>query len=373
MKQYIVLGLAVLAVVAAAYLGGRRRTSPRVEITTETLTFGLGKPVLWVYYNDSDVNARHWADFGARSSRALNIPVMNLFYETIVAQNGGDYRVEVIGGLTDLAVRLGVDALPEPLRNPLASVGEAEEDWIRAAVLAKFGGLWVSQSVICLRPFGALGDNVVAFGQDDVPLYGSSRSVPGFRALYAPRAEHPMFVEWEARCRSRLNGQLGGRQFRGDAKSDWNEIAPKYKPLLKAGELGRDPQTGKKLDLEELLAVGTEGVLPFDVPESTIYVVMPLADLLSRRAFGWFLRMSEEQVMGSDLVVRYLLEDGLAQRVPAGLAQRVPAGLAQRVPTGLAQRVPAGLAQRVPAGLAQRVPTGLAQRVPTGLAQRVPA
>lgn len=315
-EQAIVLGLAVFAVVIAAYVGGRIR-KPRIEITTETIKFGLSKPILWVYYNDSDVNARQWADFGARSSRALNIPAMNLFYETIVAQNGNEYRVEVIGGLTDLAARLGVEALPESLRNPLASVGEAEEDWIRAAVLAKFGGLWVSQSVICVRPFGALGDNVVAFGQDDVPMFGSSRSVPGFRVLWAPRAGNPMFVEWEARCRERLNGQLGGRQFRGDAKSDWAELSPKYKPLRKAGELSRDPQTGKKLELEDLLAVGTEGSLPFDVPETTIYVVVPLADLRSRRAFGWFLRMSEEQIMEADLAVRYLLEDGVA----AGLAK----------------------------------------------------
>lgn len=311
-EQAIILGLAILAVVAAAYVGGRK-TPNRVEITTESIKTGLNKPVLWVYYNDSDVNARQWADFGARSSRALNIPALNLFYETIVAQNGGEYRVEVIGGLTDLAARLSVEALPEPLRNPLASVGEAEEDWIRAAILAKFGGLWVSHSVVCLRPFGALGDNVVAFGQDDAPMFGSSRSVPGFRAIYSPRAEHPMFVEWEALCRSRLNGQLGGRQFRGDAKSDWAELAPKYKPVRKAGELSRDPQTSKKLELEDLLAVGTEGELPFEVPETTIYVVIPLADLRSRRAFGWFLRMSEEQIMGADLAVRYLLEDGLAK------------------------------------------------------------
>lgn len=312
MKQSIVLGLAIVAVVVAAYMGGRKKPQ-RVEITTETIKVGLTKPILWVYYNDSDVNSREWSDFGARSSRALNLPALNLFYETIVTQNGAEYRVEVIGGLTDLAARLGVEALPEPLRNPRASVGEAEEDWIRAAVLAKFGGLWVSRSVVCLCPFGALGDKVVAFGQDDAPMFGSSRSVPGFRAVWAPRAEHPMFVEWEARCRGRLEGQLGGRQFRGDAKSDWVELAAAHSPIVKAdGELGRDPQTRKKLELEDLLAVGTEGVLPFSIPKEAIYVVIPEADLRNRRAFGWFLRMSEEQIMTSDLVVRYLVEEGFA-------------------------------------------------------------
>ena len=35
---------------------------------------GMEKPVIWLYYDTSDVNSRQWADFGARSSRALNLP-----------------------------------------------------------------------------------------------------------------------------------------------------------------------------------------------------------------------------------------------------------------------------------------------------------
>ena len=311
MKQALFLGLAALAVILAAYAGSNRRKN-RIEIRPETLKVGLNKPVLWVYYNNSDVNARQWSDFGARSSRVLNIPALNLFFESIVAKNGADYRVEVIGGLQDLSVRLGADALPESLRNPLASVGEAEEDWIRSAVLARFGGLWLSPSVVCLCPFGPLGDKVVAFGQDSAPMYGSGRLVPGFRALWSPAPEHPLFVEWEARCRERLDGQLGGRQFRGDAKSDWKDLSAKHGAILNAGaELSRDPQTGKKLELEDVLAVGTEGNIPFDLPETAVYVVVPAADLRDRRAFGWFLRMSEEQIMESDLVIRYLLEEGM--------------------------------------------------------------
>ena len=311
----IAIGLAVLAVLAAAYIGsikskgtGGDTSGAKVELTTETIKVGLNKPVLWVYYNDSEVNSRYWSDFGARSSRAINIPALNLFYETIVAQNK-DYRVEVIGGLTDVAVRLGVDALPAPLKNPKAFVGEAEEDWIRAAILARYGGLWVSPSVVCLRPFGALGNSVLAFGQKRTL---NRSSAPGFRVLWSPSAGHPMFVEWEARCRSRLETQLGGRQFRGDAKSDWAELAPIHKAEVKDVELGCDPQTGKKLDLEDLLAAGTEGVLPFEVPKESVYVVIPADHLRSRRAFGWFLRMSEEQIMSSDLVIRYLLEDSEA-------------------------------------------------------------
>jgi hypothetical protein len=317
--HWAVLALAVAAVVAAAAIrvgkldkdrGRDENGVKRAEITPELLKIGLTKPTLWVYYNDSEVNARYWADFGARSSRALNVPALNLFYETIVQQNGNTYRIEVISGLSDLALRLGgQESMPPSLQNPLTVVGEAEEDWIRAAVLARYGGLWVSSSVVCISPFGTLGNKVVAFGEDDVPMYSGSKC-PGFRALWSPRPAEPMMVDWEARCRDRLTNQLGGR-LRGDAKSDWIELSPHYSTEVHvAAELGRNTRTGKKLELEDILAVGTEGHLPFPIPATTVYVVVPAADLRDRRAFGWFLRMSEEQIMSADMVVRYLIEMG---------------------------------------------------------------
>jgi hypothetical protein len=34
-------------------------------------------------------------------------------------------------------------------------------------------------------------------------------------------------------------------------------------------------------------------------------------ELRDREIFGWFLRMSEDQIMESDLAVRYLIDQGL--------------------------------------------------------------
>jgi hypothetical protein len=118
-----------------------------------------------------------------------------------------------------------------------------------------------------------------------------------------------MMVEWERRCRQRLDGQTGGRQVRGDAKSDWVELSRGAKVEIRVREeLGRNLHTNKKLELEDLLAAGTGGRLPFAVPEGAIYVPIPYKDLIDRRYFGWILRSSEEQILESDIVLRYLLE-----------------------------------------------------------------
>ncbi len=310
-EQKVILGIALVAVVVGIAHYGLPKFNG-FEITPETIRQGLNKPVIWLFYNDSEVNSRMWADFGARESRVINIPLLNLLYTTIVKANQEHYQVKVIGGLSGVAEILGgFSALPLPLQNAKARVTEPEEDWIRAAVLAKYGGLWLSPSVISLRGFGPLPkEQIVAFGQDTTPMYGSP--VPGFRALWVSQPNDPMFLAWEKRCRSRLENQLGGRQVRGDAKSDWVELCEtegKGRCVIRVHEeLGRDPRTNKVLELEDMLASGTEGRLPFDIPSCSKYLVIPYDDLLNRRFYGWILRSSEDQIMNSDIVLRHILD-----------------------------------------------------------------
>ena len=310
----VILGIGVFLVAAAVIWESTMELPKKMgaEITKETLIIGLQRPPIWVFYNDSEVNSRNWSDFMARSSRVINIPLLNLCYQTIVAKNGDKYRIEVIGGLQGVAELLGGwKNLPTNLQNPKSRVSIAEEDWIRSAILKKYGGLWLSPSVVCIRPFGDLPvDKVVGFGQDNDPMYGSA--VPGFRSLWSPIPNHPLFVKWEEKCRNRLNNQLGGRQVRGDAKSDWVDLTEGTDVEVRVvEELGRDKHN-KSLDLEKIFAAGTEGRLPFSIPENAVYLPIPYNDLLNRRNFGWILRSSEEQIMESDIAIRYILDKALA-------------------------------------------------------------
>lgn len=312
-EQILLVGFGILAVGFAAYWEAVVNQKPRhkgAEITPETIQIGLKNPPLWIFYNDSDVNSRFWSDFGARSSHVINVPIMNLFYQSIVKANGKQYRVEVIGGLQGVATLLGKDSMPKPLQNLRASVGTAQEDWIRTAVLAKYGGLWLSPSVVALKGFGHLPDDkIVAFGQDDVSTYSSP--VPGFRALWVPDQGHPMMVEWEKRIRDRLENQLGGLQIRGDAKSDWVELCHGKEgvEIRRDCEFSRNMRTQKKLQLEDLFATVSGTDLPFEIPSCAKYIVVPYEDLQRRTMFSWILRNSEKQILESDMAISKILRD----------------------------------------------------------------
>jgi hypothetical protein len=127
--MYIVTGVLVLTAVTAGLYYSQNIIEEDTFKTRNLIDKGTNNKTLWLYYDQSDVNSRWWADFGARSSRVLNTPFMNLCYQTIVMKNGQRYNVKVLAGLSDVAVLLGGwKELPKPLQNPIASVNEAVVD-----------------------------------------------------------------------------------------------------------------------------------------------------------------------------------------------------------------------------------------------------
>ena len=71
-------------------------------------------------------------------------------------------------------------------------------------------------------------------------------------------------------------------------------------------EVGRKGLSGRRIQIEDLLAAGQEGLVHFEIGPLACYVALPWPELKDRRAFGWFLRMSESQIAESDLVIRDL-------------------------------------------------------------------
>jgi hypothetical protein len=320
-KQLLAVCLVLITAVVGGwvYVGGIRSEDPMQD--RHLLRRGEDLPVLWVYVNASETNARHWADFGARSSRAINVPFLNLCYESCVKANGAQYRVEVISGLSDLAVRLGGwSALPTPLQNPQAVLRDPEMNWVRAAVLAKWGGLWVEPSAVWLRGIGELPkDRVVLFGTDDEQTFvgAAGTAVPSLRVAWSPTPQHKVWVDWEATARERLERRSGGSEFRRDEAADTAAAiaaaAARGEAIeVRAGaELTRKGAAGRRIQLEDLLSAGQEGDLPFELTREAVYLPVPWPEILERRAFGWFLRMSEEQILESDLAISTILRSVL--------------------------------------------------------------
>lgn len=318
-RLLMILGILIAFAIGYSFYYSKHSISINPFLDKHLLQRGMDKPVIWLYYDESDVHARQWSDFGSRGQRALAIPFLNLCYESIVKHNKDHYRVEVINGLSGVAELLGGwEQLPPGLRDPISPVNEAEHNYLRAAILAKYGGIWLTPYSIALRGFGELPkDKVVFFGTDLDETYSgdSGTAVPGFRAIWSPLG-HPLMKAWEQICYERVEHKRGGEQIRGDAKWDFVRLSTEHTShgvIVDPHAEGMRKKNGKRIQLEDLLASGTDGNLPFDLYPHMIYVPFPWLELRDRQTFAWFLRTSEDQIMESDLVVKYLLDRALRE------------------------------------------------------------
>jgi len=315
-KEFIVPGIVALVAITTGWLIVDQYRDINPFQDKNLLERGKDMPVVWVFVNTSDINSRNWSDFMSRSShRAINLPFLNLCYESIVKKLKGQFRFEVIGGLEDLALRFGGwEHLPTPLQNPAAIVRAPELNWIRAAVLKKWGGLWVSPATIWLNPLPKVQkDKVVFFGTNPDETYAKTNDAPALDVLWSPRPEHPVFIDWEAKVRQRLEWRSGGAEFRHDELADAVDAIEKFQAdvvVVRLPEISRKGGNRRRIEIEDLLASGTDGILPFDISKKGVYIPIPYPEILEREAFGWFLKMSESQILESDLVIKHLFIRG---------------------------------------------------------------
>ena len=79
MSPYILLITAIVVIIIYALYYSKDLLNKNPFLDKHLLKRGMDKPAIWLYYDTSDVNSRQWLDFGARSSRALNIPFLNFY------------------------------------------------------------------------------------------------------------------------------------------------------------------------------------------------------------------------------------------------------------------------------------------------------
>ena len=77
------LGVLTTAAVIYAFMKVDQQRKQNVYKDRHLIERGSHMPQIWLYYDNSEVNSRFWSDFGARSKRAMNMPFLNVCYDTM--------------------------------------------------------------------------------------------------------------------------------------------------------------------------------------------------------------------------------------------------------------------------------------------------
>lgn len=250
-----------------------------------------GKTPIWIPIEHA-INARYWPSFGSRTTNRINKPYFSLCIETIVKNAGPDYEVVIIDDASYGALIPGWDIEMGLVAEPMRSNVRTLALW---KVLYYYGGVVCPPSTILLKRIADLtaAATTPLFSVEEVATaYSKNLYQANPRFVGCPREDAGMMgmiSELEAVLSSDSTDAVA---FTGAIQA----IMARCKSIsVVSGQLvGSRSVSGCPVTLDALF----EGV---EFSPEMVCLVLPEQELNARIKYGWFSRMSQEQVLKSSV------------------------------------------------------------------------
>ena len=266
------------------------------------------QPILWIHV-PHEYNARHWSSFGSRSSLDLNQPYLLLTLQSILRRCADSFHVCIVDD-TSFAKLLpswdiDLSILSAPVVTKMRYLGITK-------LLHTYGGLWTPLSFVCFRDLHELymrhtADDDKLFVVENVNRHASSAYEsfcpdPSFlgcsRGSGAMEAFH-RFLQTVGSTDNTAASAFLGRM------SEWcRERQREGQVTVVDGKLvGTKTNANRPLLLEDLMSSQ-----PLDVCPQAYGLWVPAHEILSRRHYEWFARLSTSQALEANTALsQYLL------------------------------------------------------------------
>jgi hypothetical protein len=269
----------------------------------------LGKPHLW-WIVDSEVNSRHWWDFGARNSPTPNKGYLKVALQCL-EKTQSDFTIHVLLGrkavrevLESSGVRMpeNVDSMPIAIWR----------QWAIANLLATKGGLaMMGDSTLCIGPSfypHVSSIDAATFGiypNEASALPGSEHVGPAPWVGWAKQSAHPGWMyaaeKWNAIAAAGPTAWTAA-DARRENLMIWNEQAQKGVRVLQEVEASRNPD-GSERTLEDLFERDSKPQDPKTIiAPDTVYIAFDGDALARMYRYAWFIRMSSDQILESSFI-----------------------------------------------------------------------
>lgn len=268
----------------------------------------VGKPILWIPIQ-YDHNARDWQSFGSRSSYDLNQPYIYLTVKSIIKYCKDSFHICLVDDKSYARLMPDWKYRDSMLSSPIS---DHARKLAIARLLRIYGGMTVPPSFLCMRNLKDMFDNGLQGGNtmfvceninrtstSSETDYVADTAVMGCKQQSAEMADLVKFIE-----RSMASDHTNAMDFVGNTNV-WCTAAVHQKRvnMVNSKLIGVRDKDGEKVQVEELMSNSYVAFAPH-----AYGVLVPANDLLSRPAYGWFVRLSGEQVLASNtLLGKYLL------------------------------------------------------------------
>jgi len=265
------------------------------------------KPILWIHV-PYEYNSRKWLSFGSRSSFDLNQPYLYLTVRSIITQCDDSFTICMIddNAFKKLLPGWNVDMskLTDPILNNMRQFGLMK-------LLYVYGGLICPVSFLCMKDLiglynkGVSGDKMFLCETNDTNVTSSSFAFyPSIQ--FSGAQKNNIMVQQLIDFMQRIisTDYTAESVFLGDFDR-WCEsrIRKGQINLINGVDIGIRTVEDEPIKIEDLMSQQYLKLYP-----GSYGILIPANEILNRKQYEWFSRLSHKQVLESNTIIgNYLL------------------------------------------------------------------
>jgi len=265
------------------------------------------KPIMWIHV-PYEYNSRRWLSFGSRSSFELNQPYLYLTVRSIIKQCDESFTICIIDDTSFKRLlpdwNINMTSISDPILSNMRMLGMMK-------LLHKYGGMICPISFVCLKDLhemyikGTRGEKMFVCEVVDRNITSSEMDFyPNLSFCGAPKECDTVRELCNFIQRTASHDYTADVKFLGEYDK-WTKqrIENGRINLVDGVEIGTKTMEDKQIVIEDLMSNHY-----LDLYQGAYGILIPAEEVLSRRKYEWFARMSPKQVMESDTIIgNYIL------------------------------------------------------------------
>lgn len=265
------------------------------------------KPILWIHV-PYEYNSRNWLSFGSRSSFDLNQPYLYLTVRSIIKNCDKSFTICIIDDTSFKKLipgwNINMTSISDPILSNMRMLGMMK-------LLYIYGGMHCPISFLCLKDLnelyikGTRGEKM--FVCETVDRNVTSTDVdfyPNLSFCGAPKECETVRELCNFIQRTASHDYTADTKFLGEYDK-WSKqrIENGKINMIEGVEIGTKTIDEKQIIVDDLMSNNY-----LDLYKGTYGILIPSEEILNRKKFEWFARMSPKQVMESDTIIgNYIL------------------------------------------------------------------